>query len=164
MKQMNSAEFRHAASRFTTGVAVLTARDQAQEIVGMTANSFMSVSLAPPTVLVSVMDGRTLSAIEQSGKFAINVLPAAAKDISSHFSGRQVPGLRPGFEKTSGMPKLEAAIAYFECDIEKFINVADHTLLIGKVVDCSYKNEEPLVFFSSQYHNLGGEMYSKGNN
>lgn len=158
MKPLNSAKFRHAASRFTTGVTVITARDQTQEIVGMTANSFMSVSLAPPTVLVSVMDGRTLRAIEQSGKFAINVLPAAAKDISSHFSGRQVPGLIPGFEQTEGMPKLEAAIAYFECHIEKFISVADHTLLIGRVIDCSYKDEEPLVFFSSQYHNLGGEM------
>lgn len=163
MNQLNCAEFRHAASRFTTGVTVVTARDQTQEIVGMTANSFMSISLAPPTVLVSVMDGRTLSAIEESGKFAINVLPAAAKDISSHFSGRQVPGLNPSFEKTTGMPKLEAAIAYFECDIDKFIRVADHTLLIGKVVECSYKNAEPLVFFSSQYHKLGGEMCSKGN-
>tara|TARA_R100001143_G_scaffold62909_1_gene67536 strand:- start:5129 stop:5635 length:507 start_codon:yes stop_codon:yes gene_type:complete len=159
MPELNPAEFRHAASRFTTGVTVITSLARNKEIIGMTANSFMTVSLSPPTVLVSVMNGRTLNAIEHSGKFAINVLPAAAKDISNHFAGRPVPGLTPDFAKSRGMPKLKEAIAYFDCRIEKFIQVADHTLLVAKVNDCCYKDvEDPLIFFSSQYHSLNAEI------
>lgn len=158
---MNASEFRHAASRFATGVTVVTCRDSAQEIVGMTANSFISVSLAPPTVLVSVMDGRTLSAVKQLGKFAVNILPAGARDISGYFSGRQIQGQPPEFEKGSGMPKLEQALAFIECETSKIVEVADHTLLIGEVINCSYKDEEPLVFFSSQYHNLEFEPLAK---
>lgn len=161
MENLDSAHFRHAVSRFTTGVTIVTSRDKNAQAVGMTANSFMSVSLKPPMILVSLMSGRTLKAIKQSGKFAVNVLPANAKDISSHFSGKSVPGYTPNFEKTTVMPKLKSAIAYFECEIEKIILVEDHTLLIGKVMDCSYKDEDPLVFFSSQYHKLDGEIRTK---
>jgi len=155
MEQISSADFRLAASRFTTGVTVITSLDQSENIVGMTANSFMSVSMSPPTVLVSVMNGRTLDAIEHRGSFSINILPAAATDISRHFSGNSVPGFTPGFEETKGMPKLQDAIAYFECNIDQYLVVADHTLLISRVKNCSYKDAQPLVFFSSQYHNLG---------
>lgn len=155
MKQADTLGFRHAAARFTTGVTVITSLDQEDEIIGMTANSFMTVSLSPPTVLVSVMDGLTLSAIEETGRFAINVLPAAARDLSRHFAGNPVPGLSPGFEQAEGMPKLKEAIAYFDCRIDKFISVEDHTLLVAKVLNCCHREDkDPLVFFSSQYHSL----------
>lgn len=155
LKQADAVGFRHAAARFTTGVTVITSRDPADEIIGMTANSFMTVSLAPPTVLVSVMNGRTLSAIKETGGFAINVLPAAARDLSRHFAGNPVPGLSPRFENVGGMPKLYEALAYFDCRIDKFITVEDHTLLVAKVLNCCHREDEaPLVFFSSQYHSL----------
>ena len=157
MKQPDPAEFRLAVSRFTTGVTVITCRDQDAQIVGMTASSFTSVSLSPPTLLVSILRGRTLNAIERSGRFGVNVLPASARDISSHFAGRTVPGLVPRFDETSGMPKLGGTIGYFDCDVDKSFVVADHTLLIGSVKDCCYGDAEPLVIFSSQYHNLVAE-------
>jgi len=149
------AEFRLAVSRFTTGVTVVTSREQDGQIVGMTANSFTSVSLAPPTVLVAVRSGRTLNAIQRCGRFGVNVLPASARDLSGHFAGKQVPGLTPGFLETEGMPRLRLAIAYFDCRVDRAFDVADHTLLIGSVTDCCHGDADPLVFFSSQYHNLG---------
>lgn len=155
MKRPDPADFRLAVSRFTTGVTVITSREPDGQIVGMTANSFTSVSLSPPTVLVSVRNGRTLNAIEQGGRFGINVLPASARDLSGHFAGKQVPGLTPEFLETAGMPRLAASIAYFDCRVDRSFDVADHTLLIGGVTDCCYGNADPLVFFSSQYHNLG---------
>src|SRR5262245_40320543 len=75
MRRVNAAEFRRAASRFVTGVAVLTVLDGKNEIRGMTANSFVTVSLSPPTVLVSVKPGRMHKAIVAGGRYGVNVLP-----------------------------------------------------------------------------------------
>lgn len=157
MSCSDATSFRHAVSRFTTGVTVVTSKDQHEQIVGMTANSFMSVSLAPPTILVSVMQGKTLDAIKHRNQFAVNVLPAFAQDISAYFAGQQTRGPTPGFEVCPGMPKLTSSIAYFNCEVERYIEIADHTLLAAKVLDCSYIDKEPLVFFSSQYRNLDME-------
>ncbi|MEO4044290.1 flavin reductase family protein [Hoeflea sp. CAU 1731] len=149
------SQFRQAVSRFTTGVTVVTTVDAAGKRIGMTANSFTSVSLAPPTVLISIKTGRTLEAIRSTGKFAVNILPAFGKDLSIHFAGRPSSGPAPEFEPTGGMPKLLHAIAYFDCEATRFVTVADHTLLIGAVCACTHEDEaEPLVFFSSRYHAL----------
>ncbi len=154
-RQASPAAFRNAVSRFTTGVTVIAARRSDGQVVGMTANSFTSISLSPPTVLVSLANGRTLSAIAVSERFAINVLPASSRHLSDHFSGRAVPGLVPAFDDVDGGPKLTDAIAYFDCILSQSLQVADHTLLISTVRNCSYIDAEPLVFFSSQYRNLG---------
>ena len=157
MRRPDPADFRLALSRFATGVTVITAIDEAGEKVGMTVNSFTSVSLSPPTILVSVMSGRTLSAIARTARFAVNVLPASARTLSGHFAGRPVPGFRPSFEETDGMPRLGDAIAYFDCDVARSVEVADHTVLIGTVRDCTHRDRaDPLVFYSSRYHRLGG--------
>lgn len=155
MAPPDPADFRRSLSRFATGVVVIAAADQDGDIVGMTANSFTAVSLSPPTVLISVKQGRTLQAIDASGAFGISVLPASARDLSGHFAGRPVPGLKPVFDDTAGSPRLTRAIAYFDCRLERSVLVADHTLLIGAVRRCCHTDADPLVFFSSRYHDLG---------
>ena len=87
----NPIAFRMAASRFATGVAVVTAVDEQDETCGMTVNSFVTVSLSPPTVLVSVMPGRVHRAISASGRYAVNVLPEQAAALSAHFAGSPDP-------------------------------------------------------------------------
>ena len=155
MECTDQDEFHRAVSRFVTGVTVVTSRDRENNIIGMTANSFTSVSLSPPTILLSVMRGRTLDAIQKSTRFAVNVLPVAAKKLSGHFAGNTVPGLIPRFEKSEGMPMLKGTVAYFDCQIDRLIDVNDHTLLIGSVLHCTQNNNQPLVFYSSQYCELG---------
>ena len=154
MECIDQDEFHRALSRFVTGVTVVTSRDNENNIIGMTANSFTSVSLSPPTILLSVMRGRTLDAIQKSARFAVNVLPVAAKEISGHFAGNAVPGLIPRFEKPEGMPKLEGTVAFFDCQVDRLIDVNDHTLLIGSVLQCTQNNNQPLVFYSSKYCEL----------
>jgi flavin reductase (DIM6/NTAB) family NADH-FMN oxidoreductase RutF len=162
MNHPDPAEFRKAVSRFTTGVTVITSREQDSQVVAMTVNSFTSVSLSPPTVLVSLTHGRTLTAIRRHGRFGINVLPASSRALSGHFAGRRVPGLEPEFEETGGMPKLARAIAYFDCSVDRSLVVADHTLLVGIVRTCNHAEDDPLVFFSSRYHDLGAQHGSGG--
>jgi flavin reductase (DIM6/NTAB) family NADH-FMN oxidoreductase RutF len=82
MQRADPLAFRQAASRFATGVAVLTALDSHGEVCGMTANSFVTISLSPPTVLVSVKPGRMHEAMSASRRYGVNVLPEQAKALS----------------------------------------------------------------------------------
>jgi flavin reductase len=157
MQHANPVAFRHAASRFATGVAVLTAIDDNGEICGMTANSFVTVSLSPPTVLVSVKPGRMHRSIRAAGRYGVNVLPEGGRDLSTHFAGRPVAGTSPDYHLVAGLPRLAACIAFFACEVTRSVDVSDHTLFIAEVSNCDYSDNTPLVFFSSRYH-LGPGM------
>ena len=151
MRHANPATFRQAASRFATGVAVLTACDENGEVCGMTANSFVTISLAPPTVLVSVKPGRTHDAMSASGRYGVNVLPEQARALSKHFAG-QPRATYPDYEIVEGLPRLSNCVAFFACEVTRTIDVSDHTLFIAEVSECDYCDSLPLVFFSSRYH------------
>ena len=106
MQRANPASFREAASRFATGVAVLTALDEHGHVCGMTANSFVTVSLSPPTVLVSVMPGRMHRAISATGRYCVNVLPDHGRDLSRHFASQPNTGAAPDYDIVDGLPRL----------------------------------------------------------
>ena len=157
MQRVDPAAFRQAASRFATGVAVLTALDRRGEVCGMTANSFVTISLLPPTVLVSVKPGKMHDAISASGRYGVNVLPEHGKGLSRHFSGRPIANAVPGCEIVQGLPRLSGCVAFFACELTRAVDVGDHTLFIAEVSSCDYCDNLPLVFFSSRYH-LGPGM------
>jgi flavin reductase (DIM6/NTAB) family NADH-FMN oxidoreductase RutF len=152
MQRASPAAFREAASRYVTGVAVLTAIGENGDLCGMTANSFVTVSLAPPTVLVSVMSGRMHRAISSSGRYGVNVLPEGARSLSTHFSGRPIVGFRPDHRIVDGYPRLDECLAFFACEVVRTIDVSDHTLFVAEVATCDHSDRTPLVFFSSDYH------------
>jgi len=152
MRSVNPVAFRQAASRFATGVAVLTALDERGEVCGMTANSFVTVSLFPPTVLVSVKRGRMHNAISANGRYGVNVLPEGGKGLSKHFSGRPPVDARLDCEIAGGLPRLSNCVAFFACEVTRVVDVSDHTLFIAEVSNCDYCDDLPLVFFSSRYH------------
>jgi flavin reductase (DIM6/NTAB) family NADH-FMN oxidoreductase RutF len=152
MQRANPAAFRQAASRFVTGVTVLTAHDRQGDVCGMTANSFITVSLSPPTVLVSVMPGRMHEAIAGSGRYGVNVLPQGGRELSTYFSGRSVADANPDYDLLEGLPRLSGCVAFFACEVVRTVDVSDHTLFIAEVSNCDYCDNIPLVFFSSRYH------------
>ena len=154
MQRPDPVEFRRALSRFTTGVTVITAGNAQGEVVGMTANSFTSVSLDPPTVLVSVMQGQTLQAIRSSGRFGVNVLGAGGEAISNHFAGKPRAGWTPSFTAFDGFHALDGALAHFGCRVVREVDVADHVLLIAEVDLCTAAENDPLVFYASRYRSL----------
>ena len=156
MQGVNPAVFRQAASRFATGVAVVTALDARGEVCGMTANSFVTVSLFPPTVLVSVKPGKMHHAISAHGRYGVNVLPEGGKGLSKHFSGGPAVDTPPDCEVAAGLPRLSGCVAFFACEVIRAIDVNDHTLFIAEVSNCDYCDDLPLVFFSSRYHHGPG--------
>ena len=151
MQRADPLAFRQAASRFATGVAVLTALDSRGEICGMTANSFVTISLSPPTVLVSVKSGRMHEAMSASRRYGVNVLPEQAKAVSRHFASRPREA-HPEHDIVDGLPRLSNCVAFFACEVTRTIDVSDHTLFIAEVSECDYCDDLPLVFFSSRYH------------
>ena len=151
MQRADPLAFRQAASRFATGVAVLTALDSRGEVCGMTANSFVTISLSPPTVLVSVKPGKTHDAMSASGRYGVNVLPEQAKALSKHFAG-QPRATYPDYEIVEGLPRLSNCVAFFACEVTRIVDISDHTLFIAEVSNCDYCYNLPLVFFSSRYH------------
>jgi len=154
MKHPDPVAFRQALAQFTTGVTVITAEARDGEVCGMTANSFTSVSLAPPTILVSVMRGRTLRAITESGQFVVNVLAAGSENVSGHFAGKRIVGWEPDYVHRDGFIGLGDALASFSCVVSQTVEVNDHTLLIAQVAECDIRADDPLVFFGSRYRRL----------
>jgi len=146
------ASFREAASRFATGVAVLTALDEHGRVCGMTVNSFVTVSLSPPTVLVSVMPGRMHRAISATSRYCVNVLPEHGRELSRHFASQPNTGASPDYDIVDGLPRLAGCVAWFACEVTRHVDVSDHTLIIAEVSACEHDDTTPLVFFSSRYH------------
>ncbi|WP_315778595.1 MULTISPECIES: flavin reductase family protein [unclassified Bradyrhizobium] len=153
------ASFRAAASRFSTGVTVVTSSDPDGAPVGMTANSFTTVSMQPPTVLVSLKRGRTWQAVSTSGRYAVNVLAASDVAIGRHFAGAPLPQGAPALDESGGFFLLPQAIAQFGCEVVNAVEIADHTLFIGEVRWCRHQDGLPLAFYASCFRNgLGAEI------
>ena len=155
---MSSADlFRAACSRFTTGVAVLTTRAPDGAPHGLTANSFSSISLAPPLVMVAVAhDCTALEHFKSSGFYAVNILREEQIDLSVRFA--ELPEGRftgvPWREGTTRAPVIEGVLAVLECKTIESVDLGDHRVLIGEVVEVEVGEGRPLVFFGSGYTRL----------
>jgi flavin reductase (DIM6/NTAB) family NADH-FMN oxidoreductase RutF len=149
--------YRRTCAQFTTGITVVTTLDSTGHPHGMTVNSFSSVSLDPPLVLVSIdLKNAILGHFISSSWFAINVLAEHQEDLSRRFSSASEDrflGLnwRAG---ACGIPLLEGVLAQMECSVVRTFEVGDHTLLIGEVRRAGYVAGKPLVYFGSAYRNL----------
>lgn len=150
------ARFRRSIARWATGVAVVTARD-GESIAGLTVNALLSVSLEPPTLLVSLTtNADTTPVVERSRRFAVCLLGAAQRPLSERFA-LAVPGPEkfrdvPTHASPAGLPLLDGAIAAFECVLERVVEAGDHHLLLGRVVAVEDGEDAlPLTFFRSRY-------------
>jgi flavin reductase (DIM6/NTAB) family NADH-FMN oxidoreductase RutF len=153
--------FRAFMARWPTGVAVVTAHDGSSDY-GLTVNAFLSVSLTPPTVLVSLtQDADTTPVVRRAKAFAVNFLTADQRLLSERFA-RAIPpdekfrGLAVDRGST-GAPLLKETLGALECRLTQEIPVGDHLLLIGEVVDQRRGREtSPLLFFRSRYAEAAG--------
>jgi flavin reductase (DIM6/NTAB) family NADH-FMN oxidoreductase RutF len=149
---------RDAFGRFATGVAVITARDS-EGPMGLTVNSFASVSLAPPLLLFSVARTcRSLDRLSAAAGYAVNVLGRDQEALSNRFSGRGgekwTPEIRV-LQGSHGAPLLDGALAAFECRPFARHEAGDHLVFIGEVLRFEAADEgEPLLFYRGAYRGL----------
>lgn len=149
--------FRQALGTFATGVTIITARDAQGRPVGLTANSFNSVSLDPPLVLWSLsLQSKNLPVFRQAANWAVHILAADQEDMSNRFASA-------GADKFSGLeihdglegaPLIEGCAARFGCEATFEYEGGDHAIFVGKVVDFSMRDVQPLVFHGGQYSRL----------
>ncbi len=148
-------EFRNALGNFATGVTIVTTMSEDGEPVGLTANSFSSVSLDPPLVLFC-LDRRSYSFahFQASTHFVVNILSSEQADISNHFAKPSVDKWHDvSFDICGvGCPAFTDALAVFECETQDIHEAGDHIIIIGKVESFRGRSDgEPLLYFRGRY-------------
>jgi flavin reductase (DIM6/NTAB) family NADH-FMN oxidoreductase RutF len=146
--EIDSHEFRRACGQFATGVMVITTRCVGDGDHGMTANAFMSISLDPPLIAISVAEkAKMLGRIRKASRFAVSILSRPMESIAWHFSGKMKHHLPEVFEECDGLPVIRNALAAFTADVAEEILAGDHTIFLGRVSSLIQGSEhEPLIF------------------
>ncbi|MFT6407682.1 MAG: 3-hydroxy-9,10-secoandrosta-1,3,5(10)-triene-9,17-dione monooxygenase reductase component [Arenicella sp.] len=150
---------RDAFGQFATGVTVVTTRDKDGKPVGMTANSFASVSLDPPLVSWCVDKSSTRFAEFTDAKhFTISVLTAGQKETSNLFAMRSWDATvfedAEWFEGLNKVPQLPHVSARFHCQTAHLYEGGDHIIIVGSVLEYESEADQPLVFFQGDYRQL----------
>lgn len=148
--------FRHVLGHYPTGVAVITAQTP-DGPVGLSMNSFTSLSLQPPLVLFCpAVSSSTWPLLRSAGQLAINVLSAGQEEVSRRFAAR-TPDRFAGFDWAvgeNGAPLLTDALGWLECQVQAEYPAGDHTVVIAEIHRVGVHDAigEPLVFFRGRYH------------
>ncbi len=151
------AAYRNVLGLFATGVTVVTTNSPSTgEVRGMTANGFMSISLDPPLVLVSVRHGANLhDLIHESKHYGVSLLSARLEHEARRFAGMPVASHVPGpaFVEQGGIPILQHALGWLTARVVDEHPAGDHTLFIGEILDLGsgHPSERPLGFFRSSF-------------
>jgi len=154
-RAIDDRTFRNALGRFATGVIVVTAGPR-RTPHAMTANAFMSGSLTPPLVIVSV--GRTARMHERlasARRFGVSILDREQEPASRHFAGQAVPRFAPAFAELAGVPVLARAAVVIAARIEHRYACGDHTLVVGLVEALAVDEASlPLLYYNGRYRAL----------
>lgn len=152
MSDFEPRAFRDACGAFATGVNVITTHCGGHDH-GMTANAFMSVSLDPPLIAISIAEkAKMLGKIQEAGRFAVSVLAADMDKIAWHFAGKPNDSLHDLFEEVGGLPVIRGALATFVAEVHEEILAGDHTIFLGRVTSLMQVSEpQPLLFIKGKF-------------
>ena len=154
----SQSEFRSALGMFATGVTIVTARAAHGTYIGLTANSFNSVSLSPPLVLWSLgRSAGSMAAFRTGSHYAVNILSADQQALAKQFASKDIDRFAgvEFQEGVGGAPLLKGAVATFECYNRSRYDEGDHVIFVGEVERCAKREgASPLL-----YH--GGKFYAE---
>jgi flavin reductase (DIM6/NTAB) family NADH-FMN oxidoreductase RutF len=155
---VDPSEFRRILGHWTSGVAVVTAREQHDAPRGLTANAVASVSLEPPLVLVCIdRSANSHGTIRAAGNFGINVLPQSAERTARRFAGEELTAKFEGIAwhvEVTGAPILDEALAWVDCRVRDAFDGGDHTIFVGEVLAGDAREGEPLVYYRGGFGRL----------
>lgn len=154
---IDKTELRRVMGHFPTGVTVVTTISKAGKLYGLTANSFTSVSLVPPLVLVCVdKKAESYPCFEESKCFTVNFLADDQEDLSRRFAttgGDKFEGV--GYRMGANQaPILNGVLAYLECKVVAAYEGGDHTIYVGEIEQAETREAKPLLFYRGGYRNL----------
>jgi len=157
---LESTAFRQMMSRFTTGITVVTVFDSVRRPVGITVNSFTSVSLTPPLILFCLdKTAQIFPVFEQATDFAVNILASDQQPISQHFADYRhhpQPSDLWSAQSPAQAPVLAHTLGWLLCRKATVYDGGDHSIILGGVteLDAATDKTDPLVYFHSQYRKL----------
>ncbi len=155
---IDGRELRNALGRFATGVCIISTVAESGEALGMTANSFASVSLDPPLVLWSLQNNSEVFDVFSAPRhFAINVLASEHQEHSNRYAKKGDHLLDPAHYTPGkfGSPLINDALVSFECELHASHEGGDHLIIVGLVKDLrSREGGDPLLFFCGGYRQL----------
>lgn len=152
-------ELKESMRRWATGVAIVTSVDN-MEKHGMTVNSFISISIEPPMICVTLAnDTRTKKMVEKSHVFGVTILSDLQEEIANRFSGR-IPDIENRFQELgfftmeSGVPFLVDGLGFLDCVVKYTYVMKNSTLFIGEVISTKNNSGSPLIYHNRKYHQL----------
>lgn len=156
--EVESDDLKEILRRYPTGVTVVTALLDGKPWGG-TMNSFTSVSLDPPIVAIFVMEnGRTTTAINQTGKFVVNILKFDQEKEAKQFASDKAPNKFEGItyrNSVDGIPIIEGSLGHIECDLFESRQIADHVMFLGKVKRSEVtEDREALVYYRRAFRSF----------
>lgn len=152
---IDTATFRAVMRRFATGVTVVSHRHEG-EPTGMTANAFLSVSMTPPLVLVSVRrQSQFIHQVAVGDRYGVNFLAEHQEHLSAHFGGRRDEALTPRFFDWQDVPLLDGSLAHIAARVVDIHPAGDHLLYIAEIEHLRCSGEAPpLIFYGGDYKQL----------
>jgi flavin reductase (DIM6/NTAB) family NADH-FMN oxidoreductase RutF len=150
----HARDFRRSVGQFVTGVTVVSYRAEG-EPRGATVNSFTSVSLDPPLVLVSLARTSRAATGLLGVAFTVNVLARDQMDLALHFAGRPQAGLVVRWSQHHAVPRLRGSAAWIECRPHRRIAAGDHFLFLGEVTTHTRLDKDPLLFRGGEFRACG---------
>lgn len=153
-RNFDNQHFRRTLSQFATGVTVITTRSAHGTLLGLTANSFNSLSLDPPLVLWSLAtSASSMPVFTENSHYVINVLSAQQEHLARQFSQKLEDRFR-GVDyilSPSGNPILQGTVAWFECHNLRRYPEGDHVIFVGAVENCNISPQPALVYHGGQF-------------
>jgi flavin reductase (DIM6/NTAB) family NADH-FMN oxidoreductase RutF len=161
-KIIDPEALKQAMRTWITGVAIVTGRHH-EKIHGMTANSFNSIALDPPTVMVALQHRtRTQHLVKEGGFYGVTILDVSQIELAKRFAGQTKQGTPrfegvETFELESGVPLIQGGMAYLDCAVVRHFDVGNTTVFIGEVIAHQINPQnghEPLLYFNRQWRKL----------
>ncbi|MUK90645.1 flavin reductase [Ornithinibacillus sp. L9] len=152
---MNDRDFRDAMGKFATGITIVAMRDNQIGVKAMTVNAFMSISLDPELIAISIDKKASMhDRFKLSTSFGVSVLSEQQKEASMVYAKQIKKEKDIPFISLDGAPVLEDSLTSLSCKVSDLVEAGDHTIVIAEVTSLSMNNGEPLLFFEGKYREI----------
>lgn len=148
--------FRDAMGKFATGITVVTSEYDG-ETIGMTVNAFMSISLEPKLIAISIDEKANMyNKLEQTWKFGVSILSEEQKDLSLIFAKQKEKDREIPIVMQDGVPVIEGSMATLSCDIRQTTKAGDHRIFIAEVTEINiHDGLDPILYYGRKYRTIG---------
>ncbi|HLR81291.1 MAG TPA: flavin reductase family protein [Bacillota bacterium] len=151
---IDERQFRDTMGKFATGITVVTTEYEG-ETMGMTVNAFMSVSLDPKLIAVSIGDqARMYTKLQETKEFGVSILSEDQRDYSMIFAKQKASDQAIPFTKLDGIPVIKGSLATIACKVKDTVKAGDHLIYIAEVTDLEVNEGQPILYYGGEYRQL----------